>query len=385
MTSETELHSPITAEIITWLDGSDFSRPLDVIRQWDEATWQIARRVAIIQGIGPYLSQILPQTPLYPLLPNWFQSWLNTAYTLNGERIARLHADLQILLREASRAEIPVLLLKGSLLSARFYPQPAMRPMADIDLLVQATDRYKIQKVMEENGYRLTHPQIRWWHHDMYANTTTETVVTLEEHPDNPRHIEIHFNLDQKIWACYDLPDLSAEFWKTSTVDTFLGESVHIPSPENHLAFIAMHNLRHLFFNAGRAIQWLDIAYMVKVVPDLGNLPHLALVYPALRFAARVFPSSFSHVDWISLDQQIPPRLRIWSETAPLDARCGLEMRTKKNTRGPWRLRWIRWHPNPARLALIYGDTPLPLAYLRYSKAVLQHVVRLVTKPKWKY
>jgi len=362
----------ITSEIVAWLDGADFARAREIVQGWDQAGWKIAQDVAFMQGIGPYLSQILPQTPLYPSLPAWFCEWLETTYALNAARISRLHADLQVLLHEAHHADIPLMPLKGSLLTTQVYPQPAIRPMADLDLLIQAKDRCRMRQIMERQGYRFF-PKAGSSYHDIYVNTAAETVIAADEHPDNPRPVELHLRLNPRLWAGFHLPDLADDLWQTSTPGTLLGEPVYLPSPRNHLAFVALHHLKHFTMRSGRAIQWLDIAQMVAAGSDLESLPRLDLLYPVLRFSARVFPSYFTKVDWMKLARGVHPRVRNWCEATPLDARCGLQMTAGKATGDLWRTRWIRWRPTPVRLALTYGRTPLLWAYLRYGAALVRH------------
>ena len=371
MSAQKHLLNALTAELATWLETPDFERILALISGWDDATWQSAKLVAILQGIGPFLGHTLSGSPIFPAMPIWFQEWLTDSYIRNSERIARMHADLGIILKAAYLADIPVMLLKGSLLTTKFYQKPGIRPMADLDLLIHPADRVRFGKLLVENGYR----HDGWFYHDLYTNTSCEKVIMADEHPDNPRPVEVHFFLTQKFWGNFPLPDLNNMLWQNSQIGMVLGETVFIPSPEQHLAFLGWHNLKHLSKGSGRLIQWLDIAHLMDTVQTNTALPYLDMIYPVLRFAARVFPSHFKDADWQKLSQDASPRVRNWCEQTPLDKRSGLQMLPPQNAISIWYHRLQNWRPDPVRLNLAFRGTPLPQAYLRYGLAFLRHCV----------
>ena len=60
--------------------------------------------------------------------------------------------ELQCLSEAFGKAEIPFVPIKAAAIS-RFYPEPMLRTMGDMDLLVQADDAERIRPVMEELGY----------------------------------------------------------------------------------------------------------------------------------------------------------------------------------------------------------------------------------------
>ena len=93
---------------------------------------------------------------------------------LNNERLIRIQNDLVGLLVEYG---IPYAVLKGCSV-AMLYPEPDMRPLGDIDILIDAGKKTAVDQLMIENGYRYEHEQA---HHICYEK--------------DGAHIEIHGSL----------------------------------------------------------------------------------------------------------------------------------------------------------------------------------------------
>jgi hypothetical protein len=103
--------------------------------------------------------------------------------------------------------------------------------------------------------------------------------------------------------------------------------------------------------------------------------------------AQRALPGRFAGIDLTPLAAAAHPRIRRWSESVPLDAACGLTVATVapefRNLSFAGRLgtAWAQWRPNPWRLALAFGDTPVVLAYGRYVAFLLSSLwARLQTR-----
>lgn len=367
----------LTAEIVTWLEPPDPDRVPDTLSTWDKATWQAAELVVSMQGLGPCLHDALPRTSIYAALPDSFRLWLAAQHEMNGERVQRLHADLVTILRQANQAGITVMPLKGSLLSIRYYASPALRPMADLDLLIRPEDESALTAILEAMGYRFKPPRSAHAQVREFINPDGHRIVSGHgDHPDNPRPVEVHVDLKKSLWpdvAAYDLTDY---VWAGSREAELLGERVWVPAPERFLTYLATHATHHHLFQSGRFVHLLDLAYVAPEVQTL-DPPDPNWVYPALRLAARGLPRCFAGVDQLALAQGTLPGLRRWAESVPLDGRCGLNLAlTPRDRQNQWQLRWLRWHPTPPRLALGYGHTPLPLAYVRHLFTILHHLKR---------
>lgn len=82
-----------------------------------------------------------------------FEGFLADYGTLLKENRLRLSFFLE-LTQELQNQQIPVLPLKGIDLLIRAYPSAGMRPMADIDLLIQKKDIRKVMSVLETKDFK---------------------------------------------------------------------------------------------------------------------------------------------------------------------------------------------------------------------------------------
>jgi hypothetical protein len=79
---------------------------------------------------------------------------------------------------------IPVLLLKGAALAHLVYPDPLLRPMRDVDLLVPVHDVRRAAAVLKACGFAVAGPPVPGGHHHSRAmsKTVDEATVTVELH-----------------------------------------------------------------------------------------------------------------------------------------------------------------------------------------------------------
>jgi hypothetical protein len=102
----------------------------------------------------------------------------------------RVRAQILAEVLAAYRAEdIEVLLLKGAALAHMVYPQPGLRPMRDIDLLVKPADLWRAQTVLANLNFIApqTYPASKKIHH--HLSNATKTVEGLAV------NIEVHHNV----------------------------------------------------------------------------------------------------------------------------------------------------------------------------------------------
>ncbi len=388
--------------LIAWLRNPDEA----AVPNWDATGWQHARRVVFMHGIGPYLHTALPASRLYAALPADFRGDLASAYTANAERIQRMLGELEAILQACGSAGVEVMPLKGGLFAAHYLPDPAVRPMADLDLLIHPGDRQAMAAILTGLGYRLIPPEASLGHHDTYNFPGSRVASWHTEHRDNPRPVEVHTGLSRILWGGLPTPDLADHLWDSASPIEILGQRAWAPSELALLAYLSLHALAHLVIRTGRLIQWLDLAMAAERLPQPPALPYPNLTLPAMVFAARAMPDAFqvrsddfsrlggsaaeaattngaARSDGFSRSLALlHPRIRRWCETTPLDSRCGLADLRINRPPSRWHKRWIRWHPTPLRLALSYGQTPLPMAFGRYLARTLQHATGFISATK---
>ena len=129
-------------------------------------SWEQIEQRAAREALTPLLYSLWRKQTWVPqsVLERWHRIYLHTAMR-NTLRLA----ELTRVLGGFGDIKIPVILLKGAALLKLLYGNVALRPMADLDLLVHLNDAPFALQLLESLGYVLRHPEerlcypYRWW------------------------------------------------------------------------------------------------------------------------------------------------------------------------------------------------------------------------------
>jgi hypothetical protein len=127
------------------------------VRRYAQAVtnWNTIPVDAEAHGLVPLLYTHL-QAAGVALPPNVKQQL--QGYYMQHAHATRVRAQvLTGILELFKAAEIDVLVLKGAAIAYLVYPQPALRPMRDIDILVRAADVYRAYALLPEIGFTPPH------------------------------------------------------------------------------------------------------------------------------------------------------------------------------------------------------------------------------------
>jgi Uncharacterised nucleotidyltransferase len=335
----------------------------------------VMRRLVTIHGLAAHVYGTVGRDGLAGAgVPADTVEWLAAQDAANAVRIDRIHGELRDLLAAASRAGLAVAPLKGALLSTLPGSDPHRRPMADIDVLVRPVDVPAVHGILVGLGYERVPEANPRPTHDVYLQPGAR-VVSIDEHPDNPRRVEVHTELVRHLWAWLDADELTARLWERATPGHILGEPALVPALDDVLAHVAIHASSDLLIGRGRLVQWLDVAELRGRGVRLDDVPHERIAFPALALAARVVPRSVAPDQLERVASRVPASLRQWAARVQIDDRCGLMVASTGHRPASAAERWRRWRPERWRLAVAYGDTPLPLAAARHVRRIA-HVWR---------
>ncbi len=101
-----------------------------------------------------------------------------------------IYRQLHEVLEELQNEGIPVILLKGAALAETVYPDIALRPMSDIDLLAKKTDLHDVGEVLSKLGYTQSCPIEYYEKHHHLA-----PYVKVDAEQRDSVAIEVHHNL----------------------------------------------------------------------------------------------------------------------------------------------------------------------------------------------
>ncbi|MFC1597524.1 nucleotidyltransferase family protein, partial [Planctomycetota bacterium] len=119
----------------------------------DESEWEELLHQAGQHGLKPLLYRRLEQAAPISDIPTTVFQDLRQTYLLSAKRNIRVYRELAAVLTSLREQDIPVIVLKGAHLAEVVYQNLALRPMADIDLLVHAGDLDPVQEWLLGAGY----------------------------------------------------------------------------------------------------------------------------------------------------------------------------------------------------------------------------------------
>lgn len=244
-------------KVLSFIKIKDRDLILAEITNWTPAMWHAARFTAQAHGIAPHLYVIFNDYQLLQNLHQNFHRYIKDQYFQNHKRISRIQEILQTLLSRASEQNIPLMPLKGSILINDYYSDPAIRPMADVDLLVSHEDHDRLALLLESMQF---HPFDSF---DDGVYTNVHNIVSIDgEHPDNPIKIELNHKVG---WPIGRLEfDITEPIWENAEKG-FLGyDCAFKPTQERLLLMLICHNAGNQFNGKMRAFQLHDISLVTK-------------------------------------------------------------------------------------------------------------------------
>jgi hypothetical protein len=339
---------------------------------WPHETWPVFQRAAQIHGVAPLLHEVLGASGW---LPPQIPAWLARQHEFNSRRIARMQGELGEILALFDRHGLPLMPLKGSILTAHYYPHPGLRPMADLDLLVHPADFEAAAALLVRLGYQrsVTHRK----HTEFVKPDNRQVVDAACEHPDNPRKLELHCRCQETFGG--PTVTLTNLMWENSVGGTLLGEQAVLPRPEALWLHLLVHHTNHLWQGKARLIQLVDLT---RLAPHLNNpLPLLDAVdarftYPSLALLARHCPAAVESGLLAGQRERVSPRFWSWVEALTLANSSHLN----PNPPGLYLFRALRFsegRPREVAQALRFALLPAP------AEIALDHPRLAQSKAPW--
>lgn len=328
---------------------------------WGPAEWARARAAALVHGVAPLLAERLAGTPAWAALDPGLRGYCAAQLDLNRRRVALLLADLAEILAAARGAGVDVLPLKGAALLAAYYADPAVRPMADLDLLARPADEPRLAAALAAIGYRLLEDKPR---HRSYHRGAWRIASYDGEHPDNPRCVELHSAVEERTRQIRY--DITPALWAGAAVGEYAGATGLMPAPAALLLHLLIHTSHNLLFRRLRLIQLYDLTLVApRLAPaDWERLAEHAtragearLLYAPLALAERALGPLAPPEIIDRLARATPAGLR-----RALAARLlsELSLCNPREADPAYKLAW--YHPGPQWLAAL-ARVALPSAY----------------------
>lgn len=169
---------------------------------------------------------------------------------------------------------IKVLLVKGIALCNFTYSEIGLRPMRDIDLLVNKNDLFKAEKILQDLGYKAA--QKHNIPPDYYHLIPLEKIIG-----DLPVGIELHHNL-LPFHPQYPLWPLEKSYYSARKIE-INGLTARTLSLEDTLSYVFLHGFQApLTYEPYRLIHVADIVCLVEKYLTELNWPHTFRETPTL-------------------------------------------------------------------------------------------------------
>lgn len=292
-----------------WLNQPEPQNP-----DWSAKTWQTFQFASRVHGVGPLLYYKLAEAPWLPEAP---KNRLAEQYQLNSQRLAKMHAELKAVLGLFRGPQLPVMPLKGSILSTAYYAEAALRPMADLDLLIRPEDFSPAAQLLGQLGYQ--QEVVHWKHTEFSRPDNRQIVSTAGEHPDNPRRLEIHLHCRESFGG--PLVELTELMWRNAMPESLLGEPVLLPQPDVLWLHLLVHATYHLWQGKGRLLHLVDLTLLLPHLSDplaLLNSVEARFTYPSLVLLKKYFPTTLDNFLLTSQQERVSPSFRRWAESRDL-------------------------------------------------------------------
>jgi hypothetical protein len=219
--------------------------------------WNRLVALASEHDIGPLVYHTLLRLKCAPRpVPPAFHI-LKNQYCGNALRNRFLYDELGCVLRAFQKRSKAVVVLKGAALAELVYGDRALRPMADVDLLVHKEDLPEIEACLAELSYVLNENQTRpkAWYYDHYHHLAFRKCVNSSF----TLRCEIHWYLERP-----DRPfaiDIEG-VWSRAARATIAGVDVLVLSPEDLLLHLCLHICKHKLTAGLRA--FCDISETIR-------------------------------------------------------------------------------------------------------------------------
>lgn len=159
---------------------------------------------------------------------------LRGVYRYHWCRNQLLLAELRRLLPALRELGVEVLLLKGAALIHRYYHDPGIRPMSDLDIMIRPEDMEAVFALLRERGWQ---PKVQA---DLDRMRTRRLIHAVDFRRDwNGRvlEIDVHWTpLHRSTW-----PGAEKAFWERSLATSVDGQACRVLDPTDQLLHLCLH------------------------------------------------------------------------------------------------------------------------------------------------
>lgn len=222
--------------------------------------WEAITVYANRANLAPALRHGLSEKGLFNLAPENLRDYLNEMYGFNAERNKAIFQHLQNLVRILNHAGITPLPLKGgAALATDLYPDPAIRFMMDLDILVPDNLYNRTVSVLKYAGYEVPELILQADPHRGQNCDSMKHYLPLVR-SDAVAHVEVHrkvfHDAEERILPTEEIWKYSRSFTDKKTKEF----SIVLMSPTHQILHCIIHSeMSH----GNHRMQQLDLRQML--------------------------------------------------------------------------------------------------------------------------
>lgn len=288
---------------------------------FDQEGWEDLVVMAIVLGLAPLLYRSLEQAGV--MAPPIAKGKLVVTYKAQAVRNENIARQLTEALAACAEHNVDVVVLKGALLAPTLYPEAALRPMNDIDLLFRPADLPQVGAILEGLGYSGKHKEADQGP-GITKHLSTYRRAGNEGATPNPylsaggdRMIEPHSSLEES-WFGLKV-DITPGVWERAAPITLHGQPAYRLSREDMLLHLAVHATFHFIMGSSIFIQLYDIGQVAQVWRDrldwslllslAGQAKTQVFLYASLHWARQLYQASIPQSVLDKLARECPAGL----------------------------------------------------------------------------
>lgn len=218
--------------------------------------WDTFHGLVLHHEIGGIAHQLLVRHAK-PWLPAAVEAKLKQASLIRGMRMLLIAGELKRVALECGRRDIPLIFLKGPVLSRHLFGDSTLRMSKDLDILIQPEDLEELEAWILAEGYQRMHPsreltsrQRAYWKGKAQDFTFW--------HPGKQINLEVHFRFHG--FSRREMDDL----WQRSLPAEWEGVSGRWMDEDLLLITLLNHGARDYW----KALKWLaDVAILMGREP----------------------------------------------------------------------------------------------------------------------
>jgi Uncharacterised nucleotidyltransferase len=263
------IETSIAEPLLTCLRLDQGAGKLADLRSLSPSDWDLAVEQARLYHVMPLLFWEIKNQPGLTALPEGKRQELHHSFVTSTSRNLLLFRELADILKALQPAGIPVILLKGLHLAKWVYPEIALRPMGDIDLLLHTDDLARAASILQGLGYRFIRAfklerEVHKHQHIPRLWQPGKAVVELHWHiatPGSPLTVDLE------------------GLWRRAEPVEVAGASALVLSPEDLLLHINYHLMQEEFIRGlkrlydiaaltsywGERLDWLQLQQRAEV------------------------------------------------------------------------------------------------------------------------